>query len=275
MMLPSVVATEMILYSLLGRHEQAERTEATPLAPEAERGYGWTLLLFAMGLRRLSAGVDVPRGRDYLLESGRRLLSRQWDNPALLPWRSTAALASQHHHVCDGLIEGELAAAHAWGTNTSIGLAHMNAGVARRDETSKGHLRAAAALLRDSPADTHYARSLLELAALHADEGDWAEVGSLLEDAGDLVASLEWEVMDQRIAELASRRAAAVLSVRLSLSEVEAKVAGLAAERVSNAVIARRLAISTRAVEAHLTGVYHKLDIQGRGQLGSALRKAE
>jgi DNA-binding CsgD family transcriptional regulator len=44
---------------------------------------------------------------------------------------------------------------------------------------------------------------------------------------------------------------------------------------VSNAAIARRLAISTRAVEAHLTGVYHKLDIQGRGQLGSALRKAE
>ena len=49
----------------------------------------------------------------------------------------------------------------------------------------------------------------------------------------------------------------------------------MAADRVPNSVIARRLSISTRAVEAHLTGVYHKLEIQGRGQLGSVLRKAE
>ncbi|MFI9382174.1 LuxR C-terminal-related transcriptional regulator [Kutzneria sp. NPDC052558] len=271
MLQPSVAATEMIIYAVLGRHEDAERVEATPPAPAAERGYGWTLLLFAMGLRRISAGVDVAKGRDYVLEAGRRLLSRQWDNPALLPWRSTAALAGPGN----GLIEGELAAAHAWGTNSSIGLAHMNAGMARRDQASMGHLNAAAALLRDSPTDTYYVRALLELATLHADEGDWPEVGSLLEEAGDLSADLGWDIAEQRIAELASRRAAAVLGARLCLSEVEARVAGLAADRVPNAVIARRLSISTRAVEAHLTGVYHKLDIQGRGQLGSVLRKAE
>ncbi|QUQ72335.1 LuxR C-terminal-related transcriptional regulator [Kutzneria sp. CA-103260] len=275
MLLPSVVATEMIIYTVLGRHEEAERAEATPPAPAAERGYGWTLLLFAMGLRRISAGVDVAKGRDYLLEVGRRLMSRQWDNPALLPWRSTAALVSQHSDSIEGLIEGELAAAHAWGTNSCLGQAHMNAGVARRDAASQGHLRAAAALLRDSPADTHYVRALLELATLHADEGDWAEVGHLLEEAGDLAADLGWDTVDLRIAELSSRRAAALLGARHSLSEVEAKVAGMAADRLPNAVIARRLSMSTRAVEAHLTGVYHKLDIQGRGQLGSVLRKAE
>jgi len=275
MLLPGVVATEMILFAVLGRHEEAERAEATPLAPLAERGYGWTLLLFAMGLRRISAGVDVAKGRDYLLEAGRRLQSRQWDNPALLPWRSTAALVSQDNNACGGLIEDELAAARAWGTNSCLGVAHMNAGVARRDGASQDHLRAAAALLRDSPGDTHYVRALLELATLHADGGDWAEVGDLLEEVGDLAADLGWDTVDRRIAELASRRAAALLGARHSLSEVEAKVAGMAADRLPNAVIARRLSISTRAVEAHLTGVYHKLDIQGRGQLGSVLRKAE
>jgi DNA-binding CsgD family transcriptional regulator len=59
-----------------------------------------------------------------------------------------------------------------------------------------------------------------------------------------------------------------------SLSAQERRVAMMAAEGLGNREIAEALFLTRRTVEMHLTGAYRKLDVSGRGELGSALTTA-
>jgi DNA-binding CsgD family transcriptional regulator len=56
-----------------------------------------------------------------------------------------------------------------------------------------------------------------------------------------------------------------------SLTASERRVAQLAAEGISNNEIAQALFVTVKTVEAHLSGVYRKLDIQSRRELAGAL----
>lgn len=57
------------------------------------------------------------------------------------------------------------------------------------------------------------------------------------------------------------------------LTDREAAVAGLVAERKSRKAIARELAISVRTVDAHLTNIYRKLSINTRAELADMVRE--
>lgn len=72
----------------------------------------------------------------------------------------------------------------------------------------------------------------------------------------------------QATGEASSRRSHAAQD-RLSAQELQ--VAMLAAQGLSNREIGRRLFISHRTVGSHLSHVFHRLGINGRGQLASAL----
>ncbi|MGH2748068.1 MAG: response regulator transcription factor [Actinomycetota bacterium] len=52
-----------------------------------------------------------------------------------------------------------------------------------------------------------------------------------------------------------------------SLTPTELKIIELVCEGHSNPEIARRLSVSARTIQAHLTNVYRKLDVGGRTEL--------
>ena len=58
-----------------------------------------------------------------------------------------------------------------------------------------------------------------------------------------------------------------------SLTPTELQVADLAAEGLTNAVIAERLYISANTVKTHLSHIYHKLGVNGRTELAVALAR--
>jgi DNA-binding CsgD family transcriptional regulator len=67
-------------------------------------------------------------------------------------------------------------------------------------------------------------------------------------------------------------RARAVASCAApELTPAELRVAGLAAQDMSNREIAEALFVSLRTVETHLTHAYQKLEIGSRGMLAAAL----
>jgi DNA-binding CsgD family transcriptional regulator len=55
------------------------------------------------------------------------------------------------------------------------------------------------------------------------------------------------------------------------LTATERRVAELAAQRRSNPEIAQALFVTRKTVETHLSRIYRKLDIAGRGELPKAL----
>ncbi|WP_255254193.1 response regulator transcription factor, partial [Streptomyces albidoflavus] len=59
------------------------------------------------------------------------------------------------------------------------------------------------------------------------------------------------------------------------LTTVERETAALAAQGLGNREIATELAVTTRAVELRLSGVYRKLRIRGREELRALVQEAE
>jgi DNA-binding CsgD family transcriptional regulator len=62
--------------------------------------------------------------------------------------------------------------------------------------------------------------------------------------------------------------------LRSLLSKAEDRVARLAGAGLSNQEAARRLGVSVRAVEKHLTNTYRKLGLRGRTELAAAMGTA-
>jgi DNA-binding NarL/FixJ family response regulator len=60
-----------------------------------------------------------------------------------------------------------------------------------------------------------------------------------------------------------------------SLTPSERRIAGLAADGLTNRQIAQTLFLSVKTVESHLRGTYRKLDIGSRRELGTALETPE
>ena len=77
-----------------GRIADARRRVAVPLPPGTEQSVGGAQALYATGLVRLADGAPAE-ALELFLESGRRMLAREWLNPALVSWRLLAGIAYQ------------------------------------------------------------------------------------------------------------------------------------------------------------------------------------
>jgi DNA-binding CsgD family transcriptional regulator len=268
-LLPKMVAIEVELNVELGLLDQAEQAAATPLRAGAESGVGWTRMLFARGMLDLAAGRPDD-AIAFLRETGRRMSASQWTNPASMLWRSLAAAA--HHaagrsETAARLTEEEIRNAERWGAPTTVGRVHLYAGLIADGPLALQHLRSAVDLLRECPDRLRYAQSVIELAtAALGSQEERPSVAPLLREASDLVARNGWHHLVPRLEEL-SRQYYGVSP----LSEAQLRVAELAAEGISNAVIATMLSVTRRTVELHLTNVYRKLGIAGRDELAAAL----
>ncbi|TCO44767.1 helix-turn-helix transcriptional regulator [Actinocrispum wychmicini] len=270
--LPRLVAVEILIDLERGMVERAEMVAAAPMPATSVGSLGWTYLLFARGLLTLAGGQ--PSAAALLLtECGRRLAADQWRNPALLAWRSFAAIAHQacgHLNTAARLIEEETALAYTWGVPGPIGLAHLCGGLAFGDAVGLTRLGKAAQALRDGPHRLLHTRAVIELAAARLAAGQHTDVSALLREATGLVSQHGWDHLMPRLNEL-SRQFASVPRTDSTLSPVQVEVARLAAEGLSNAAVAARLRLAKRTVELHLTNIYRKLGIAGRAELRTAL----
>ncbi|WP_330336101.1 ATP-binding protein [Streptomyces sp. NBC_00557] len=153
------------------RFAEADLLAAEELPPGAEEGSAWTELLYSRAQLMLCRG----RPRQALAEAeecGRRLSARDWRNPALLAWRSLAALA---HLGCGDedraaeLFAEELRLAERWGTESALAWTELRRGLASPAPQAARLTERALRRLGRTPAARRFAQTLVarETAGLH------------------------------------------------------------------------------------------------------------
>jgi DNA-binding CsgD family transcriptional regulator len=222
---------------------------------------------------------DEPEGAaEHALDAGRILVAHLGAvTPAVLPWRSTAAIALHAAGDRDAalpLVSEELELARAFGAARPIGIALRTIGMVTGGPAGLEHLQDAAEMLSGTPWRLESARALADLGAalLRADRR--SEAAAPLNEALGLADRCGAVTLAERVrqdlvaAGARPRRQARGSTV---LTPAEHRVARLAAGGLTNREIAQKLFVGTRAVEFHLGNVYGKFGISSRQDLATAL----
>jgi DNA-binding CsgD family transcriptional regulator len=132
-------------------------------------------------------------------------------------------------------------------------------------------------LLERSPARLELARSLVQLGSALRRAGQRSESRIPLRAGYDLAqqcgAAALAENARYQLAASGIRVRRERLTGAASLTPTERRIAEFAADGGTNAQIAQALFVTVKTVEMHLTHVYRKLGISGRGEVASALRR--
>ena len=255
------------------RRELAERN----LGGVLPQTLPFALLLLCRGRAHSAAGENELALAD-LLAAGDVAEALGIANPALLPWRSNAALAllalARNAEAAE-LAEDELARARRWGGKRALGVALRAAGLIYAGSVGIETLREAETVLADSTAPLEHARVLIDLGAALRRSGERLQAREPLRHGLDLVHRLGGLALaaqarrELRIAGARPRRDA--LRGRDALTASELRVARMAAAGSTNRQIAQALFVTQRTVELHLSSSYTKLGITSRRQLAAAL----
>jgi DNA-binding CsgD family transcriptional regulator len=265
------------VYVECGRLDAAERELHAWCAtgPLPDTAFG-NRLLIERGRLRLAQDRFGDAVGD--LESARRRLGDLRDS-VLFEWRTAAALAHQHvgaRQVALELANEELELAEAWGAPYQLGLAIESLGLIERGARGIEWLHQAVEILEDSTAELERGRALVNLGSALRRNGEPINARVYLRrgleiavrcGALALASRAEQEIAATGI----SRRRRTLLSGTEALTPSERRVAGLAADGLSNPDIARALFVTRKTVEMHLGNAYRKLRINSRHQLRSAL----
>jgi DNA-binding CsgD family transcriptional regulator len=204
----------------------------------------------------------------------------KWGGPApswiadmLVAAESHGALGS--HEAAEALRAQARALATQWGTPGALGQVARAEALFGKAGDRVERLRDAVTLLERSPARHELARALVDLGAALRRDGHRRDARAPLRDGYELAR----ECGAQALAEDARHQLAAsgvrIRRARLtgadSLTASERRIADMAAAGSSNAEIAQALFVTVKTVEMHLTHVYRKLEIPGRGELARAL----
>lgn len=235
------------------------------------------ILRHASGVLRAAAGnhggaIDELRGCGL----GHSVFGGE--NPAVLPWRSAAALSLAElgrHDEPRELAADELRRAQAFGAPRAIGIAlRVQALVGPPAERSE-RLADALAVLEPSPARLEHARVLVDLGATLRAAGQRTAAREPLLDGLALAARCGALALERRArAELAAIGVRPRMTERSgedSLTPSERRVAELAAAGDTNRAIAQTLFVTEKTVETHLGRAFRKLDISSRRQLPDVL----
>lgn len=242
--------------------------------------FPFTMLLHSRALLRLAQGHAHEALTDALL-CGARQDALHIPNPALLPWRSTAALAHAALGQADAasrLADEEVRLAHAFGAPRAAGIALRVAGLVAPAQAGLPLLEEAVAILAESPATLEQARALIDFGATLRRLGARSRARDPLRSGLDLAHQCgATAVVERARAELlvagARPRRDVVRGVD-ALTASEFRVAQMAAEGLTNREIAQALFVTTKTVETHLRHVFQKLEVSSRTQLGAALGAA-
>jgi DNA-binding CsgD family transcriptional regulator/tetratricopeptide (TPR) repeat protein len=199
-------------------------------------------------------------------------------NPAVLPWRSAAALLLAdvgRHHEARALAADELRRAKEFGAARAIAIAlRADALVGPASARLEG-LRRALELIEPLTAWLEQARLLVDIGATHRAGGRRAAARAPLLDGLALASRCGALALERRArAELAAIGIRPRTSGRSgvgSLTASERRVADLAASGQTNREIAQTLFVTEKTVETHLGRAFRKLDVTSRRQLPDVL----
>ena len=235
-------------------------------------------LRYASGVLRATAGnheaaIEELRGCDDPAFGG--------ENPAMLAWRSAAALSLAElgrHDEARTLAADEVRRAQSFGAPRAIGIAlRAHALVGPPAERPKG-LAEALAVLEPSPARLEHARVLVDLGATFRAAGQRSAAREPLLEGLALAARCGARSLERR-----ARAELVAIGVRPrrtehagadSLTPSERRVVELAATGGTNREIAQTLFVTEKTVETHLGRSFRKLDISSRRQLPEVLARA-
>jgi DNA-binding CsgD family transcriptional regulator/predicted negative regulator of RcsB-dependent stress response len=220
----------------------------------------------------------TEEGLETMLACGRRFMAHGGQNPAMIAWRSSAALALLtlgRRGEARALAAEELDLAQRWGAPRALGRALRVAGLVEGGEEGLVLLQEAVDVLAPSPARLEYAKALVDFGTALQCAGRRVECRKYLRQGIEQaqlcgaapLSERGWEGL--RASGARPRRVA--LSGAAALTPSERRVAALAAAGRSNRDIAQALFITVNTVEMHLTKAYRKLGISSRDGLGQAL----
>jgi DNA-binding CsgD family transcriptional regulator len=235
-----------------------------------------------LAVARARLALDEGSGAQALelLESAGRALSPVTRNPAILPWRSEAAMAAIRlgdQALARAHATEELALARRFGAPRPIGVALRAAGLAAGGAEGLDLLRASVHVLERSPAALERARTLATLGGELRRQGHRCDARDVLRAALGLAESfgarrLQREVRDE-LAAAGARPRRRDASGPGALTPGELRVAQLAARGRTNRQIAGELFVTDKAVQWHLRHVYRKLGVSRRQDLPDPLRQ--
>jgi DNA-binding CsgD family transcriptional regulator len=238
----------------------------------------WFWVMYARARLLLLQG-HREQGLAAMLDAGRRFSAHGGRNPAMIPWRSEAAIASWElgrEDEARELAQAELKRARRWGAPRGLGRAMRTAGLLDGDIAQ---LREAVDVLAASPARLEHAKALVDLGAALRRAGERTASREHLRQGADLAQLCgATPLVDRARTEL---RASGARLRRINLTGVQAltpsehRVAELAARGRSNRDIAQALFVTPKTIEVHLTNAYRKLGVDGRAALADQLARAE
>jgi DNA-binding CsgD family transcriptional regulator len=262
-----------------GRLEEAERALAR--ADRADEKVEWSFfypaLLQSRGILAVRQG-RLEAARESLFESGRALEEWGVTTPGPMQWRVHLAevlAALGEPDEARRLLEVELEGCRRFGTPRAIGVALRATSLVEGGATGLATLQEAESVLARSEARLEHARGLVALgAALRRSKRVIDAREPLRRGLAIARACGALPLAEQAHEELTATGARPRKIVRAgaeALTASERRVAGMAADGMTNKEIAQALFVTVRTVEAHLHHAYQKLDISSRKELAGAL----
>lgn len=240
----------------------------------AQVGQAWFAGAVALAAGDAAAALTAFEAAGAELEGGLGVI-----NPGVLPWRSSAAIAAAQLGELEharSLAAIEVQHARRAKGPRALGIALRAAGLVNEDSEL---LEQSVAVLEGSPARLELARSLTFLGIAQRRAGRTPQARATLSRALELAVECGAPpLVDRTLTEL---RAAGARPRRRPRSGVKALTAGerqtaeLAAAGRTTRQIAASLFLSPKTVEGHLTGVFRKLGISSRAELGWRLAAGE
>jgi DNA-binding NarL/FixJ family response regulator len=265
----------------LGRLDEAEAVAMAAAGRQPPAGWIHTLVfLQARGALRV-AQERAGEALNDLLTAGAGWRALGIGNPAAASWRTAAAAAHAalgHRQEAAALTAEQLALARKVGTPTVLGTA-LRAHAAAAAEPAGESLAEAVSLLETTSARYELALALADLGAFLRRSGRRADARVPLSRALDLAqrtgaAPLAEQARRELLATGARPRRTAVTGPD-ALTSAERRVAGLAADGLSNRQIAQHLFITQQTVETHLRHAFRKLAITSRAELPAQLDREQ
>jgi DNA-binding CsgD family transcriptional regulator len=262
----------------LGRLDEAEAVAAA--AAERQPPPGWIhTFLFRQARGALRVAQRRPgEALDDLAAAAAGWRGLDMDSPVIASWRTAAAAAHTalgHPDEAARLAGEQLALARKAGPAATLGAALRGYAVIAAPHEAGASLAEAVSLLETTPARYELALALADLGAHLRRTGRPGEARAPLRRALDLAqrsgaAPLADRARQELLATGARPRRTALTGPD-ALTSAERRVAGLAADGMSNRQIAQHLFITLPTVETHLRHAFHKLGITSRTGLPARL----